>query len=104
MFYDSGRNLRAYVHGDEFVIVGQLAALQWMRESMEKKYELTVETLGPDEGQVKEVRVFNGVLRWTNTSNEHKAGPRHVKLILCRSSAFVLRELFRVVRFVEVIS
>ena len=82
VFYHPGKNLRAYVHGDDFVIVGQPAALQWMRESMEKKYELTVETLGPDEGQVKEVRVLNRVLRWTDKGIEYEADPRHVEIIL----------------------
>ena len=82
VFYHSGKNLRAYVHGADFVIVGQLAALQWMRENIEKKYELTVEMLGPDKGQVKEVRVLNRVLRWTDKGIEYEADPRHVEIIL----------------------
>ena len=82
VFYHPGYDLRAYVHGDDSVIIGQPAAPKWMRETMEKKYELTVETLGPDKDQVKEVRVFNRVLRWTSKGIEYEVDPRHVEIIL----------------------
>ena len=49
---------------------------------MEVKYELTVETLGPDKDQVKEVRVLNRVLGWTSKGIEYEADPRHVEIIL----------------------
>ena len=62
--------MRAYVHGDDFVVVGMPENLRWMRESLEQKYELTVKTLGSDAGQNKEVRVLNRILRWTTEGIE----------------------------------
>merc|ERR1711884_178687 len=56
--------------------------LKWMRQQMEEKYELTVDILGPDEGQCNEVRVLNRVLRWTSAGIEYEADPRHVEIIL----------------------
>merc|ERR1739836_61195 len=49
---------------------------------MEEKYELTVEVLGPDEGQSTEVRVLNRILRWAQHGIEYEADPRHVEIIL----------------------
>lgn len=65
VFYHAGRGLRAYVHGDDFVVTGMPAELQWMRSKIEEKYELKVEVLGLDQGQHTEVRVLNRILRWT---------------------------------------
>ena len=48
---------------------------------MEEIYELTVEVLGPEAGQCKEVRVLNRVLRWTDSGVEYEADPRHVEII-----------------------
>ena len=82
VFDHAQRGLRAYVHGDDFVVTGMPAELHWMREKIEEKYELKVEVLGPDEGQQKEVRVLNRILRWTDKGVEYEADPRHVEIIL----------------------
>ena len=82
VFYLKERGLRAYIHGDDFVVVGQPEDLKWMSNKLEKKYELTVEILGPDQGQNKEVRVLNRILRWTSEGIEYEADPRHAEIIL----------------------
>ena len=79
VFYHQQRGMRAYIHGDDFVVVGMPKDLHWMQEPLEQKYELTAELLGPDEGQQKEVRVLNRVLRWTDKGVEYEAGPRHAE-------------------------
>ena len=82
VFDHASRGLRAYVHGDDFVVVRQPSELKWMREKIEEKYELTVKTLGPDKDQATEVRVLNRVLRWTEGGVEYEVDPRHVEIIL----------------------
>ena len=74
--------LRAYVHGDDFVVVGMPIELARWRKSMEEKYELKVETLGPGKEDKKEVRVLNRILRWTKEGIEYEADPRHVEIML----------------------
>ena len=82
VFYHAKRGLRAYVHGDDFVVVGMPEDLNWMREEMEQTYEFTVKTLGPDSNHEKEVRVLNRILRWTDMGIEYEADPRHVEIVL----------------------
>ena len=48
---------------------------------MEEKYELTVKVLGPDDGQAREVRVINRILRWTTGGVGYEADPRHVEIM-----------------------
>lgn len=50
--------LRAYVHGDDFVVSGKIGDLNSLRVEMEKTYALIVEALGPDEGQSEDARVL----------------------------------------------
>ena len=49
---------------------------------MERKYELTVEVLGPDADECKEVRVLNRILRWTKEAIQYEADSRHVEIML----------------------
>ncbi len=48
VFLRERRQLKADVHGDGFVVSGKPDQLLWLRTSMEEKYELIVEALGPD--------------------------------------------------------
>ena len=82
-FYLRQRGLRAYVHGDDFVVSGLPTQLKWMRERLEDKYQLTVKVLGPEEGQSQEVRVLNRVLRWKDAEGvEYEVDPRHVEIMI----------------------
>ena len=77
------RKLRAYVHGGDFVVIGMPEHLTWLRNKMEEQYEFTVETVGPEKGQCKEVRVLNRVLRWNDKIGvEYEADSRHVEVVL----------------------
>ena len=82
IFYNAERGLRAYVYGDDFVILGMPNQLNWCRKRLEEKYEVTVEVLGPDAEQCREVRVLNRILRWTDDGIEYEADPRHVEIML----------------------
>ena len=82
VFYLKERGLRAYIHGDDFVVIGLSHDLKWMQKQLELKYEVTVEFLGPDKDQEKEIGVRNRIFRWTKDCVEYKADPRHVEIIL----------------------
>ena len=51
MFYLKEKGLRAYIRGGDFVVIGMPRELTWLQEQLEKKYELKVELLGPEQGQ-----------------------------------------------------
>ena len=55
---------------------------------MEKKYELTVEVLGPDKGQVREVRVLNRVLSWTEQGIQYDFRPFQIAYAVIKTTVF----------------
>ena len=76
------RRLRCYIHGDDFVTVGMDEHLKWMKAQLEKQYELKKQVLGPDEGDLKQVRVLNRVLTWSDEGIAYEADPRHAEIVI----------------------
>ena len=81
-FFHESRSIRTYIHGDDYVSIGQDADLQWMKEQMEKKYELKTQVLGPDETDKQEVRVLNRVISWKNDGIHYETDPRQVEIVI----------------------
>jgi hypothetical protein len=82
-FYHPQMELRCVVHGDDFMFVGLAAALTWAEAAMHKAFLMkTVGRLGPDAGDVRELRVLNRVLRWTADGLAYEADPRHAELLV----------------------
>lgn len=62
------------------LVAGMPVHLKCLQGKLE---ELTEEMLGPDEGQKREVRVLNRVLRWNNENGvEYEADPGHVQIMM----------------------
>ena len=61
-FFHKEKGIRTYVHGDDHVRCGTTAALKWMQQKLEAKYQVKTQILGPEEGQNKQVRIFNRVV------------------------------------------
>lgn len=71
------------VHGDDFVFAGTEKELKWVKERMEEYFLIkVVGVLGGDEGDLKEVRVLNRVLSWTDTGILYEADPRLVEQLV----------------------
>ena len=68
------------VHGDDFVAVGSDESLKSTRRTLEEKYKINVQVLGPDEEQ--EIRVLNRTPRWTDEGIEYEADQGHSELII----------------------
>lgn len=58
------RQVRTYVHGDDYVSTGLPTNLKWMNEESEKKYDVKTQIFGPDEGQQQQVKIFNRIVSW----------------------------------------
>ena len=81
-FYHPVRQLRTYIHGDGFVTIGKEEDLAWLKQGLEKHYEIKTEVLGPSGNDKQQVKVLNRIITWTDTGIEYEADPRHVELIL----------------------
>ena len=83
IFYHPQKNIRTYVHGDDYVSRGQLDSLKWMRARLEEKYQVKTQLLGPNEGQCQQLKILNRVVEWHGQRGiAYEADPRHVELVI----------------------
>ena len=62
LFHHPISGVAVMVHGDDFVAVGDKDGLKSIREALEGKYKLKVQTLGGRKECVKEIRVLNKII------------------------------------------
>ena len=83
VFYQSARELRCSVHGDDITTVGSKKNLDWFKVELEKFYELKeAHRLGPGLEDHKEDTVLNRVVRWTPDGLEYEADPRQAERLV----------------------
>ena len=83
VFYHPQRRIRTMVHGDGQLSTGMAKELQWMRECLEKKYQVKTQILGPNKEHTQQVKILNRVVTWNNNQGLiYEADPRHVELII----------------------
>ena len=82
-FFHPTRHIRTYVHGDDYVSIGLPANLNWMREELQKKYQVKTQVLGPNEGRQKQVKILNRLVSWDGTRGLlYEADPRHAEIVV----------------------
>ena len=83
IFWHKERQLISDVHGDDFTTGGPKRELDRFREELKKRYELKESArLGPANGDDKEGRVLNRIVRWPQEGLTYEAGPgQHEKLV-----------------------
>ena len=82
LFHNEALGVSIMVHGDDFVAVGPQEHLEETRRTLESKYKLKTQVLGCEEGEEKEVRILNKVVRMSDSGVELEADPRHVELVI----------------------
>ena len=82
LFYHPISGVSIMVHGDDFVAVGDKNGLKGVREALEGKYKLKVQTFGGRKECAKEVRVLNKIIRHTANGIELEADPRHAESVV----------------------
>ena len=71
------------MHGDDYVSVGMPKQFKWMDEQLMKKYQIKTQVFGPEEGQVKELKISNGIVTWNGSKGlTYEADPRHVEIVV----------------------
>ena len=82
IFHNAESNTTIMVHGDDFVGVGRTAELSRIRAALEDKYKLKVEMLSGEKSDVREVKILNKIVRWTDRGIELEADPRHAEIVI----------------------
>ena len=77
------------VHGDDFVRVGEPGQLRWLKDKLNMFFEIKTTEVGCRgyNGEVKEARILNRVIRVHETGLEYEADQRHVDLIIQKNGA-----------------
>ena len=107
MYYHPQRNLRTFLHGDDFATVGTRSGVQWFKSALENRFEIKTQCIGPGaiagvgqrvsgtasgpapttaQGEAiqegTEGRLLNRILRCTPAGWEVEADQRHADLII----------------------
>ena len=89
MYQHESRKIRCLVHGDDFVSVGSPESLKWMKAKLSARFEIKTTTVGPygEDGEVKEARILNRIIRVTDQGWEYEADQRHADPIIQETGA-----------------
>jgi hypothetical protein len=82
-YFNAALDVRCIVHGDDFVLTGRAEALDEVKARMHERFLLKeLGRLGGGQGELKELRVLNRVIRWTPTGLKYEADPRHAEIVV----------------------
>jgi hypothetical protein len=82
-YFHAQLEVRGIVHGDDFVLSGRAAALDVVKAGMHERFLLKeLGRLGGGEGELRELRVLNRVIRWTPEGLKYEADPRHAEIVV----------------------
>jgi hypothetical protein len=89
LFFHKDRQIKVWVHGDDFVPRGRRADVAWLFNILKESLEIRViGILGPRSDDCKEIKILNRIVRWQEVNGEstieYEVDPRHVQ-ILCAS-------------------
>ena len=81
-FVHLGRSFKATCHGGDFVIIGNLIDIDWLGAQMKRRYELKMQTLGPEPERQEEIRISNRIIRWSAEGIGYEPDQRHAEIIV----------------------
>jgi hypothetical protein len=82
-YFHAKLGVRCIVHGDDFVLTGRAQALDEVKAGMHERFLLKeLGRLGGGQGELRELRVLNRVIRWTPAGLKYEADPRHAEIIV----------------------
>ncbi len=82
-FFHARLGVRCIVHGDDFVLSGTAGALDEVKAGMHERFLLKeLGRLGGDQGELRELRVLNRIIRWTPLGLKYEADPRHGEILV----------------------
>ena len=76
------RDLWVVIHGDGFTALGRDRDLDWYRRGIQERFKTKVKgRLGPEESDLKEMRVLNRVVQWGEDGIRYEVDQRHAEVI-----------------------
>ena len=86
--------MQSLVHGDDFGTAGKVEDLFWLRNELEKRFEIKSTTIGEDETLEKEVHILNRKVTWhKNVGLSYEADPKHALTIINETGASEMKSL-----------
>ena len=82
MYYHPARDIETLVHGDDFASVADASELRWLRKKLEERFKIKTQVIGGTSEAVKEGRLLNRVIRYTEDGWEYEPDQRHAELIV----------------------
>ena len=74
------RGLRLVVHGDDFLVEGELAQLRWLEAQIRKHFTIQSNVLGSEADSVRELKLLNRTISWCDDGLYWEPDARHVQL------------------------
>ena len=82
-YFHPGHDLRALVHGDDFVAVGDRHDCEWFKAKLGGRFEIKTKLVGFQDDEEQEERILNRVIRATPSGGwEIEADQRHADIIV----------------------
>ena len=82
VYFHPQLDLVVVTHVDDFLCSGKLSDLRWLHEAISKEFDIKSETLGPGNGEVREVQFLGRIIKWTQEGYEYECDPKHAKIML----------------------
>ena len=83
VFRCKSRDLSVVIHGDDFTLLGPHDQLNWFTLQLSDKFQVKMRgIMGPDEGDVKEMRLLNRIVRWLPDGIRYEADQRHAEILI----------------------
>ena len=82
LYVHETRDISSLVHGDDYVSAGAPSDLDWMKQELEKKFEIKTKIIGPRSNENKEMKVLNRVIRVVEDGWEYEGDQRHGEIIV----------------------
>ena len=83
VFYHPTWDVQVVVHGDDFTALGTSTSLDEHERGLQECFDVKLRgRLGEDDGDLREIRVLNRILRVTPSGLTWEADPRHCELLM----------------------
>ena len=80
-YYHPFRDIKTFVHGDDFVTSASQDNCQWLKSKLEERFDIKTSTLDPMKAGQEE-RILHIIIRVTPNGWKIEADQRHVDIVL----------------------
>ena len=70
------------MHGDDFITVGNRKNIRWFKNKLEGRFEIKTKIIGQGEGEDREARLPNRIIRVTPEGWEFEPDQRHAEILI----------------------